>query len=224
MLKICTGLVVAAGLLIPATASAQDRCGTLKSGEQCGEGNGRQTEGGSGTGKVSHKGWPRITGVLWKVLESGGTHRHEGTADNDELLGHHGNDTLIGGDGKDVLWGDWELAGNGTKQHDVLRGSGGNDLLYPSHGHNIMLGGPGNDRIIAYYGNGTIDCGPGKNDYAQTRFQSNAYKVKNCELVRHFCAFGSKPNGDCKKPGEDALAVLSRQASQSALLARLDAW
>jgi hypothetical protein len=22
--------------------------------------------------------------------------------------------------------------------------------------------------------------------------------------VRHFCAFGSKPNGDCKKPGEKA--------------------
>ena len=47
---------------------------------------------------------------------------------------------------------------------------------------------------------------------------------RNCELIRHFCAFGSKPNGDCKKPGENAFAVLSRQASQRALLARLDAW
>ena len=240
MLKLFAGLVLAAALLVPATARAQDpvcpngrncpdqseqgdRCGTVRSGEQCGEGNGRKTDGGKGTGKVSHKGWPAITGVLFKVLESGGTHRHEGTADNDELLGHHGNDTMIGGDGKDILWGDWELAGNGSGQSDVLRGGDGNDFLYPSHGHNVMLGGPGNDRIIAYYGKGTIDCGPGKNDYAQTRL-NNAYKVSNCELVRHFCAFGSKPNGDCKKPGEDALAVLSRQASQSALLARLDAW
>ena len=69
-----------------------------------------------------------------------------------------------------------------------------------------------------------IDCGPGTGDYAQTRWQSSAYKVRNCERVRHFCAFGSKPNGDCKKPGENALAVLSRQASQSALLSFLDAW
>ncbi len=106
----------------------------------------------------------------------------------------------------------------------MLRGGDGNDFLYPSHGHNTLLGGPGNDRIIAYYGSGTIDCGPGTNDYAQTRWQSSAYKVKNCETIRHFCAFGSKPNGDCKKPGENAFAVLSRQASQSALLARLDAW
>src|SRR3954454_23128309 len=82
----------------------EDRCGDVNSGEQCGEGNGRTTEGGSGTGKVSHKGWPRITGILWKVLEARGTHRHEGTEDNDELLGHHGNDTVIGNAGKDVLW------------------------------------------------------------------------------------------------------------------------
>jgi hypothetical protein len=169
-------LIIAGLLMVPAIARAQaDRCGQLKSGEQCGEGNGRQTEGGSGTGK-------------------------------------------------DVLWGDWELAGNGTGQSDVLRGGAGNDFLYPSHGHNLLLGGPGNDRIIAYYGHGLIDCGPGTGDYAQTRWQSGAYKVRNCERVRHFCAFGSKPNGDCKKPGESAFAVLSRQASQSALLARLDAW
>jgi hypothetical protein len=221
MFKVFAGLLLAALLLIPATARAQDRCGDVKSGEQCGEGNGRQTAGGGD--KVSHAGWPKITGILWKVNESAGTHRHEGTEDNDELLGHHGDDTLIGDDGKDVLWGDWE-ANNPSGQTDVMRGGDGNDFLYPSHGKNTMLGGPGNDRIIAYYGHGTIDCGPGDKDYAQTRWQSSAYKVKNCELIRHFCAFGSKPNGDCKKPGENALAVLSRQVSQSALLARLDAW
>src|SRR3954454_6616311 len=95
-------------LLSPAAAQVQDedRCAPAEPGVQCGEGNGRQTPGGSGTGKVSHAGWPKITGILWSVQASGGTHRREGTEDNDELLGHHGNDTVIGGPGKDVLWGD----------------------------------------------------------------------------------------------------------------------
>ena len=186
-------LTTAVLALTPAAALAQDeedRCGPRKQGEQCGEGNGRQTPGGGDTGNVSHKGWPKITGILWKVLDSR-DHERTGTEDNDELLGHHGDD---------------------------------NDLIYPSHGKNNMYGGAGNDRIIAYYGHGVIDCGPGTGDYAQTRWQSNAYKVRNCERIRHFCAFGSKPNGDCKKPGENAFAVLSRQASHKALLAFLDAW
>ncbi len=172
-----------------------------KAGEQCGEGNGRQTPGGSGTGKVSHKGWPKITGILWQVLDSG-NHQRTGTEDNDELLGHHGNEKLNGGPGKDVIWGDWDPKNNNSKQSDMLYGGDGNDFIYPSHGKNVMYGGRGNDRIIAYYGHGTIDCGPGAKDYAQTRM-NNAYKVRNCEIIRHFCAFGSKPNGDCKKPGED---------------------
>jgi hypothetical protein len=195
-------LATAALLLTPAIALAQDedRCAPIKQGEQCGEGKGRQTKGGGE--KVSHKGWPKITGILWTVLDSG-NHQRTGTEDNDELLGHHGNDKVIGSGGKDVLWGDWDPKNNGTSQSDILRGGNGNDFLYPSHGKNLLYGGPGNDRIIAYYGHGTIDCGPGDKDYAQTRWQSNAYKVRNCEIIRHFCAFGSKPNGDCKKPGED---------------------
>jgi hypothetical protein len=221
------GLMTAAFLLLTPAALAQDeetdRCEPRKQGEQCGEGNGRTTAGGGNTGNVSHKGWPKITGILWKVLDSR-DHERTGTEDNDELLGHHGDDTMIGLQGKDVLWGDWELKGNGSNQTDVLRGGDGNDFLYPSHGKNNMYGGDGNDRIIAYYGHGTIDCGPGTDDYAQTRWQSNAYKVTGCEHIRHFCAFGSKPNGDCKQPGESNLAVLSRQASQASLLSFLDAW
>src|SRR5262249_47622143 len=66
-------------------------CEPLAAGEQCGPGNGRKTPGGGG--KVSHKGWPRITGILWSVQESGrGTHSHTGGPLNDELLGHHGSD------------------------------------------------------------------------------------------------------------------------------------
>jgi hypothetical protein len=211
MFKLALALVLATGLAVPAFAQDQEgRCGPPKTGEQCGEGNGRQTPGGAGTGNVSHKGWPPITGILWKVLDSR-DHQRTGTADNDELLGHHGDDTVVGGAGKDVLWGDWELDGNTSNQTDVLRGGDGNDFLYPSHGKNTLYGGAGNDRIIAYYGHGLIDCGPGDHDYAQTRWQSSAYKVRNCERVRHFCAFGSKPNGDCKKPGEKA-SLRSRRA------------
>jgi hypothetical protein len=218
--------LAAACLLIPATALGQDeeeadRCAPRKQGEQCSEGNGRKTPGGGEL--VSHKGWPAITGILWKVLDSR-DHERTGTEDNDELLGHHGDDKVVGLDGKDVLWGDWELKGNGSNQSDVLRGGNGNDFLYPSHGKNLMYGGRGNDRIVAYYGHGVIDCGPGTGDFAQTRWQSSAYRVRNCERVRHFCAHGSKPNGDCYKPGEKPLAVLSRQADQRSLLSRLDAW
>src|SRR3954453_3538023 len=218
--------IVFALLLLPATALAQDedRCEPREPGVQCGEGNGRQTDGGTGTGKVSHAGWPKITGILWMVRESAGTHKRVGTEDNDELLGHHGNDTLDGAAGRDVLWGDWDAKVNPANQTDVLRGGDNNDFIYPSHGKNNMYGGEGNDRIIAYYGHGLIDCGPGPRDYAQTRWLSKAYKVRGCELIRHFCAFGSKPNGDCKKPGENSFAVLSRQADQASLLSRLDAW
>src|SRR4051812_3539115 len=71
-------------------------CATERSGEQCAPGRGRKTAGGGNTGNVSHKGWPAITGVLWKVNVAKGSHRLVGDALNDELLGHHGNDTTIG--------------------------------------------------------------------------------------------------------------------------------
>jgi hypothetical protein len=201
MRKLAVILVVLATGLVAGTAYAQqERCGQLKANEKCHEGNGQRAAGGGD--KVSHKGWPAITGIYWQV-EDGHNSKHSGTPDNDELLGHHGNDTISGLAGKDVIWGDWE-PNNPSGQKDVMYGGDGNDFIYPSHGLNRMYGGRGNDRIIAYYGHGTIDCGPGKKDFAQTRWQSTAYKVKNCEVIRHFCAFGSKPNGDCKKPGEKA--------------------
>ncbi len=220
MLRTVAGALAVLALLVPAAARAQsDRCGPPKAGEHCGEGNGRKTVGGGD--KVSHKGWPAITGIFWYVTDAQGHHR-VGTPDNDELLGLHGSDTLAGAGGNDVLWGD-QAANNPAGQTDLLRGGAGNDFLYPSHGRNTLLGGPGNDRIIAYYGHGTIDCGPGGSDYAQTR-ENHAYTVRGCEIIRHFCAFGSLPNGQCKKPGNSAFALLTRQADQAALLARLVAW
>jgi Ca2+-binding RTX toxin-like protein len=189
-------LLLAAALGGSALAQDSSRCGPPRAGEQCGEGNGRHTPGGNGS--VSHAGWPAITGILWVVRDSAGHHR-VGTSDNDELLGHHGSDRISGGPGNDVIWGDWEAAGNDTWQVDVLRGGAGNDFIYPSHGTTTVLAGPGNDHIRAYYGHGTIDCGPGY-DTAQVR-ENGAFKLRNCEVVHHFCQHGSDKNGNCKKAG-----------------------
>ncbi len=164
---------------------------------QCGPGNGRQTPGGGGT-KVSHAGWPAITGEL--LIVTGAGRRVVGSALNDEILGGHGSDTLIGVAGRDVLWGDANPTGNTPHQHDVLWGGPGNDFIYPSHGLNAVYAGPGRDIVRAYYGHGTIDCGPGY-DIAQVN-ENHAYILKNCEHVVHFCAFGSAADGHCLRPGE----------------------
>lgn len=174
-------------------------CGPIVAGESCGPGNGRKTAGGAGTGNVSHVGWPAITGILWKVT-GGGDHQHVGGKRNDELLGHHGSDKISGGNGNDVIWGDWDPVNNTTHQSDVLKGGRGNDWIYSSHGRNRITGGPGNDYVWAFYGRGTIDCGPG-NDTLRVRL-SGRYTYRNCERIKNFCSFGSKPGGGCYKPGE----------------------
>lgn len=207
-------LFAAALLAMLATASfaaAQDdsACGPRRAGEQCGPGNGRQTSGGGE--KVSHAGWPAITGILWKVIDDGrSSHARDGGAASDELLGHHGDDTVTGGVGSDVLWGDWDPRNNNESQHDVLRGGSGNDWLYSSHGTNALSGGPGTDHIWAYYGHGVIDCGSGDHDVARIRLGA-PYKVRNCETIGHFCAFGPNGHGGCLKPGERASSARRRR-------------
>ena len=164
---------------------------------QCGAGNGRRTSGGGE--KVPHNGWPAVTGILWKVLDSSGR-KKVGGPDNDELLGHHGSDRIFGGPGHDILWGDWDPSNNNTRQKDLLDGGPGNDWIYPSHGSTVVKGGAGKDYVWAYYGRGTIDCGPG-NDTARVKL-NGPWKLHNCERVLHFCAFGSDGHGGCLKPGE----------------------
>jgi hypothetical protein len=197
------GLVAALGAAAatarpPAQSDAPGPCAQMDSSVQCGPGNGRKTVGGGE--KVPHTGWPAITGVFAQVLDSSGR-KMVGGPDNDELLGHHGSDTIAGGAGKDVLWGDWDPSANNTSQRDVLNGGPGDDFIYPSHGKTRVVAGPGNDHIWAFFGKGTIDCGPGTGDIARIR-ENGAFKTKNCERIQHFCQFGSKPNGDCKQPGE----------------------
>jgi Ca2+-binding RTX toxin-like protein len=198
LLVACLGAVAAAGAFAQSDAGP---CANMDSSIQCGPGNGRQTVGGE---KVPHTGWPRITGVLAKVLDSSGR-KVIGGPDNDELLGHHGSDTIAGAGGKDVLWGDWDPSNNNTRQRDVLRGGPGDDFIYPSHGTTRVDAGAGNDFIWAFYGKGTIDCGAGSRDVARIR-ENGAFKTRNCERIQHFCQFGSNSDGSCKKPGE-TLAV-----------------
>ena len=175
----------------------RDLCADARSGETCGPGNGRKTPGGGD--KVSHKGWPAVTGVLWQV-KAGHDARLTGGPLNDELLGHHGSDRISGGAGNDILWGDWDPRNNNGRQRDVLRGGAGKDWIYPSHGRTTVIAGKGNDRVWAFYGRGTIDCGPGR-DTVRVRM-NGAFRLKRCEVVNHFCAHGSDGRGGCLKPGE----------------------
>ena len=156
--------------------STVNLCAPSQAGVQCGPGNGRRTSGGGD--KVPHKGWPAVTGILWKVLDSGG-HKKVGGPDNDELLGHHGSDRLFGGAGNDILWGDWDPSNNNTHQSDVLDGGPGNDWIYPSHGPTVVkarrrqrlrlgLLRPRHDRLR-----------PGQRHRA--RQLNGAWKVRNCE-------------------------------------------
>lgn len=192
------GAVTAAQDVRDEQAYADRHCSPRRAGENCGPGYGRHTSGGGE--KVSHKGWPSVTGILWQVTGRAGS-RKSGGALADELLGHHGSDRIAGGDGKDIIWGDWDPRSNDTWQHDVLRGGRGNDWLYSSHGHNEIRGGPGRDYVWAYYGRGTIDCGPGGQDTVRVRLV-NGYRIRGCERVKNFCGHGSKPGGGCYKPGE----------------------
>jgi hypothetical protein len=195
--------------------STPDLCAPRQPAVQCGAGNGRRTAGGGE--KVPHNGWPAVTGILWKVLDSTGR-KKVGGADNDELLGHHGSDRVFGGAGHDILWGDWDPQNNNTRQKDVLDGGPGNDWIYPSHGSTVVKAGAGKDYVWAYYGRGTIDCGPGK-DTARVKL-NGPWKVHNCERVLHFCAFGSDGHGGCLKPGEKKPAAQTRRARAAWVAAR----
>jgi RTX calcium-binding nonapeptide repeat (4 copies) len=156
-------------------------CPRVKRGEHCGPGLGRRTAGGGD--KVSHRGWPAITGVFFVVQVHGGKHRFRGTKLNDELLGYDGHDHLDGGKGKDVLWGGYRpVPENPPTQHDTLLGGPGRDFIYPSHGRNLVKAGPGNDRIYAHWGRGVIDCGPG-DDWVGVNKYDLHFTTRNCERV-----------------------------------------
>ncbi|MEX2103360.1 MAG: hypothetical protein WD805_05305 [Gaiellaceae bacterium] len=209
-------VVLAATLGAPLSGHAQSNaqlCAAQEPGVNCGPGNNRQAPGGGekvphDNGLNSKKGqratrvWPKVSGILWQVVDPSRDPLERRTMRagplNDELLGRHGTDILLGGRGHDILWGDWDPIANNTRQRDVLSGGPGNDWLYPSHGRSIVRGGTGVDYVWAYYGKGTIDCGPGI-DMARIR-TNGAFRTKNCEHIRHFCAHGESKAGDCLSP------------------------
>jgi hypothetical protein len=163
----------------PRVKGRRGLCPPVKRGEHCGPGNGRRTSGGGD--KVSHDGWPAITGVFFIVQRRGGKHRFTGTNLNDEILGYDGHDRLAGGKGKDVLWGDWHaVPHNPASQRDTLLGGPGRDFIYTSHGRNAVKGGAGNDRVYAHWGRGVIDCGPGE-DWVGVNNYDFHYKLRGCE-------------------------------------------
>jgi RTX calcium-binding nonapeptide repeat (4 copies) len=199
------GAASAAALAGPLAGEAQSPaqlCQPPESGVNCGPGNNRKAAGGAGVGKVPHndgagRTWPALSGILWQVMGAGDRAK-DGGPGNDELLGHHGSDRLSGRGGHDIIWGDWDPNGNTTRQRDQLFGGAGNDWLYPSHGRSLVFGGPGSDYVWAFYGKGTIDCGPGI-DTVRIR-TGGAFRTRNCERIRHFCAHGENRRGQCLSP------------------------
>jgi len=212
-LGLLAGALAAAALIIPLPGhaqTAQDICGPPKAGISCGPGNDRRTAGGAGTGNVPHgdeagRRWPAVSGILWIVQTAPGSHKMLGGPKNDELLAHHGSDRLSGAGGNDILWGDYDPRNNSSSQRDYLSGGSGDDWIYPSHGRTTVRGGPGRDYVYAFYGKGTIDCGPGP-DVARIR-TNGAFKTRNCEKIKHFCAHGSDPKtGACLSPSGKPVA------------------
>ncbi len=203
--SLVAGTLAFAALGGPAAYAQEDAafCPPPQAGLKCFAGDGLTSAGGGA--KAPHndgagRKWPKVNGIFWQATDNK-DRKQIASPDNDELLGHHGDERLSGAGGNDILWGDWDPKNNTTKQVDYLSGGSGNDWLYPSHGRNTILGGPGVDYVYAYYGKGTIDCGPGK-DTARVRIGTGQYRVKNCETIKHFCAFGENSSGGCKKPGE----------------------
>ena len=209
----------------PHTAAHDGLCNGTPLGITCRLGTGLTTPGGAAYGKVSHKGWPAVTGI-YAVLDHHGR-RATGTVYNDELLGGHGSDNLSGGAGDDILWGDQWPTGNDTWQHDKLAGGPGNDFIYASHGTNLVYGGAGNDTIWSYFaiharilagpgndrlwvknGGGSVDCGPGRDTI---HVPLAGYTLHSCERVIHYCTFGANGHGGCKKPGERAVLATARR-------------
>ena len=153
-----------------------------------------------------------------------GTHRKAGGDRNDELLGHHGNDTVIGGDGKDVLWGDWELAGNGERSPTSSRGGDGNDFLYPSHGKNTMYGGDGNDRIIAYYGHGRSTAARARATTRRRAGRAAPTRSRTASTSATSARSAQSPTATARSPARTRSPCSAVRPPTRSLLAFLDAW
>jgi hypothetical protein len=134
--------------------------------------------------KVPQGSWPAIHGATW-VNSADRSGVHHGSDRNDKLLGGHGDDVIWGHRGSDVIWGDYKATGNTARQHDVLRGGGGNDWIYASHGRNRILAGPGRDTVRVWFGRGYVDCGAGRDILYVSHKSDPKVKRRNCERISH---------------------------------------
>lgn len=187
MLTACAAAMLALALGVDASSdargpTARQLCAKRHAGERCRPGRNRPVPACSTC--TSHKGWPRISGVIWQVVRNGSSHhRFAGGPSNDELLGRHGSDAIAGAGGDDVLWGDSNPNGNGPHQLDVLRGGRGQDWIFSSHGANKIYAGPGNDHITAFFGHGIVDCGSGRDTVRLRPRHHGRYRVHHCEKI-----------------------------------------
>jgi hypothetical protein len=146
-------------------------------------------------GKASHAGWP-TNDCQWRKHPPGpgcGVYRSHnrnqdggirGTDRIDELLGGHGSDAIRGRSSGDVIWGDFWPCCQPDGQRDSLRGGGGNDFIYASHGWNDIDGGEGNDVIHAHFGRGgSVDCGSGYDVLFVSHRTKPLYKRSDCERI-----------------------------------------
>jgi hypothetical protein len=132
------------------------------------------------SGDVSHVGWPHTVTIAFadnagQVLV--------GTDGNDLLLGGPGDDHIYGGPGNDVIWGDRYPTPNGPDQTDWLYGGTGDNWIYASHGTNHIFTGPDDNHVFAYFGHGTIACGPGNDIVTLSKSSSHNYTETNCKDV-----------------------------------------
>lgn len=132
------------------------------------------------SGDVSHVGWPH-TVTVWFADNSG--QRLVGTDGNDMLLGGAGSDHIYGGPGNDIIWGDRYPTPNGPNQTDWLYGGTGDNWIYASHGTNHIFTGPDDNRVFAYFGRGTIVCGPGNDIITLSKSSYHNYTTQNCKDV-----------------------------------------
>jgi len=133
------------------------------------------------TADVSHAGWPHTVTVAF-ASNAGGV--LVGTDGNDMLLGGPGNATIYGGPGNDIVWGDQHpVPDNPSTQVYNLYGGTGDNWIYASHGTNHIFTGPDNNHVFAYFGRGTIVCGPGDDIVTLAKSSYHSYITAGCRHV-----------------------------------------
>ena len=93
--------------------------------------------------KVSHKGWPKITGILWQVTDSRDHERTRHRGQRRAARPPRRRQAASAATARTCCGATGTPRTTTTNQSDVLRGGDDNDFLYPSHGKNLLYGGAG---------------------------------------------------------------------------------